>query len=173
MDIPTGSYKTQGMTEIISIDGEHGVQINLLESNKGMIQIGAIPIPFAYLIAAAIIFFIVGTIGVTGKKAGGKYIWRGIKFIIPIILIIIAIMLLPNLTYHIEELEGASDAEKILENIASSPFGGKDTLTLPDYGDVNVKWGFEIGAFLLLLAGALLIISGIIEITYKENSIKE
>ena len=44
VNIPEGKYKTPGLTEILSIDGMQGVQINLLEANSGMIQIGALPI---------------------------------------------------------------------------------------------------------------------------------
>lgn len=45
-------------TKIISIDGMHGLQVNMLEPDSGTVQIGALPIPFSLLIAASIFIFI-------------------------------------------------------------------------------------------------------------------
>lgn len=170
VNILEGKYKTPGWTEILSIDGMQGVQINLLEANSGMIQIGALPIPFSLIIGAAIIFFILGIIGIESKKAGKKYMMRGIKFLIPVILIIIGIMSLQILAFQIGEIEAAKDAKEIIKNISSHPIGGEDTLNLPDYGNVYLEWGLEKGAILLLLSSILLIISGLIELMVKENN---
>ncbi len=170
VNIPEGKYKTPGLTEILSIDGMQGVQINLLEANSGMIQIGALPIPFSLIIGAAIIFFILRTIGIESKKAGKKYMVRGIKFLIPVILIIIGIMFLQILAFQISEVETAEDVKEIIKNISSHPVGGEDTLNLPDYGNVYLEWGLEKGAILLLLSSILLIISGLVEMIAKENN---
>ncbi len=170
VNIPEGKYKTPGLTEILSIDGMQGVQINLLEANSGMVQIGALPIPFSLIIGAAIIFFILGVIGIENKKAGKKYMMRGVKFLIPVILIIIGIMSLQILAFQIGEVEAAEDVKEIIKNISSHPVGGENTLNLPDYGNVYLEWGLEKGAILLLLSSILLIISGLVELMAKEDN---
>ena len=94
----------------------------------------------------------------------------GIKFLIPLILIIIGIMFLQILASQISEVETAEDVKEIIKNISSHPVGGEDTLNLPDYGNVYLEWGLEKGAILLLLSSILLIISGLVEMIAKENN---
>ena len=164
INIPEGSYKTPGPTEIITIDGTHGIQINLLEEGKGMIQAGAFPIAFSLLVGAAIIFFILGTIGLERNKAWKKYMMRGVKFLVPVVLIIVAVMSFGMLAFQLNETgasaEAKEDAVEIINTISSHPFGGDTALSLPDYGDVQVTWGMGPGAYLLILSGILLIVSG-------------
>jgi len=172
VDVQTGSYKTPGLTEIISIDGMNGVLINLLDENSGMVQAGAVPIAFSLLIGAAILLFILGTIGLDEKKAGRKYIIRGIKFLIPVILILITVMSFSLLSFQLNESgvsgEVKEDAMEIINTISSHPFGGDRMLSLPDYGTVYVTWGMEIGAFLLIASGIVLMVSGVLQILAKK-----
>jgi len=167
VDVHTGSYKTPGLTEIISIDGMKGVTINLLDENSGMVQIGAVPVAFSLLIGAAILLFILGTIGIGSKRAGMKYMLRGIRFIVPVVLIIIAVMSF-SLLAQLNELgtseKATEDAKEIINTISSHPLGGDKTLLLPEYGSVYTTWGMDIGAFLLIAAGIALIISGAMQI---------
>lgn len=166
INIPEGSYKTQGAVDIITIDGTHGIQINLLEEGKGMVQAGAFPIAFSLLLGAAIIFFILGTIGLTRSKAWKKYTMRGVKFLIPVVLILIAVMSFGMLAFQMNEsgISGGAkeDAVEIIHTISSHPFGGDTTLSLPDYGNVHITWGMGLGAYLLILSGILLIVSGVL-----------
>lgn len=169
VDVQTGSYETPGLTEIISMDGLKGIQINLLDENVGMIQAGAVPIAFSLLIGASILLFVLGTLGIGSKKAVRKYTMQGIKLIIPVILIIATVMSLSLFAFQLNESgasEGAKeDAGKIIDTIASHPFGGDSTLLLPEYGSVYVTWGMESGAFLLIASGIALLVSGAIQMT--------
>ncbi|KAA0003157.1 MAG: DUF946 domain-containing protein [Thermoplasmata archaeon] len=174
-DIQAGSYRTPGMVKLISIDGMEGFKVNLLETNSGLVQLGAFPLPFSLLIGIGILFFILGTIGIEkSSKAGRKYISRGIKFLVPVILIIIVILLLVNFVSQflggfLGGIDATQDIKDIVKRISSSPIGGKERLILPEYGSIHLQWGFETGAFLLLLAGILLLIAGVLEIVAHES----
>ncbi|HEC76026.1 MAG TPA: DUF946 domain-containing protein [Thermoplasmatales archaeon] len=169
VDIDTGSYKTDGLTKIVSIDGQYGAQINLLKANSGMIQMASLPIPFAYLIIASIIFFILGTIGIEERKVGRKYVVRGIKFLIPVIIILVGIAMMGLVASNLAKGEGADDISNIFKNISSHPVKGEHLLNLPEYGSVYLKWGIEKGALFLILSGILLLLSGIIEFAVNKK----
>jgi len=169
-DIQTGSYKTPGMVKLISIDGMEGIKVNLLEKNSGLVQLGSFPLPFSLLIGIGILFFILGTIGIEkSSKAGRKYISRGIKFLIPVILIILVIVLMINIAFNFYKASDIpQDMEEIVKKISSSPITGEKTLILPEYGIIHLQWGFGTGAILLLLAGILLLIAGVMEFMARE-----
>ena len=142
-----------------------------------MVQVGAIPIAFSLLIGAAILLFILGTIGIDSKKAGRKYMVQGIEFIIPVILILITVMSFSLLSFQLNESgipEGAKDdAAKIIDTISSHPLGGDKTLLLPEYGSVYVTWGMEIGAFLFIASGIALVISGAMQVMAGDSQMKK
>jgi len=169
VNIPEGEYKTSGYVDVITIDGLEGIQVNLLEANSGMIQVGAIPVPFSFIIGASLLFFILGTIGINNRKAAKKYAMRGVRLLIPILLIILAIIFLKFIVYQASGMEAAEDIKEIMESIASRPITGKEMLILPEYGNVYVNWGMREGAILLLLAAILLIVSGLIKLMTKEK----
>ncbi len=55
--------------------------------------------------------------------------------------------------------------------ISASPFNGQIQLPIPEVegGSIQLTWGFGIGAYLLLFAGILLIMAGIMEMTAHEQ----
>ncbi|HEC88325.1 MAG TPA: DUF946 domain-containing protein, partial [Thermoplasmata archaeon] len=169
VDIDSGSYKTDGLTKIVSIDGQYGAQINLLKANSGMIQMASLPIPFAYLIIASIIFFILGTIGIEERKAGKKYIMRGIRFFIPVIIILVGIVMMGMIVSSMTEGDETEEISNIFKDISSNPVRGSHLLNLPEYGTVYLKWGIEKGALFLILSGILLLLSGIIEFAVNKK----
>ncbi|RLF43631.1 MAG: hypothetical protein DRN29_09815 [Thermoplasmata archaeon] len=158
------------MVKLISIDGMEGIKVNLLEKNSGLVQLGSFPLPFSLLIGIGILFFILGTIGIEkSSKAGRKYISRGIKFLIPVILIILVIVLMINIAFNFYKASDIpQDMEEIVKKISSSPITGEKTLILPEYGIIHLQWGFGTGAILLLLAGILLLIAGVMEFMARE-----
>lgn len=172
VDINAGAYKTDGLAKILSIDGEHGAQINLLKANSGMIQMASLPIPFSYLIVASIIFFIIGTVGLEERKAGKKYIVRGIKFFIPVVIILLGIAMMGLIASSIIKGEETQDISNIFKKISSNPVKGNHLLNLPEYGGVYVKWGLEKGSLFLILSGILLLLSGIIEFVAEKKEMK-
>ena len=157
------------MTKIISIDGIHGIEINMLKANEGMTQIGALPIPFSIMIGVSIVLFVLGTIGLEKKKVWRKYLWRGMKFIIPVVLIILSLFLIQMIALRLGEVRGTENAGELMKNIVSHPLKGESTFMVEDYGEVNAKWGLETGAYFLLMAGILIIIAGMMEYVAGEE----
>jgi len=178
-------FETSGMVDMISIDGIEGIRINLLDT-QGPQQLGTLDIPFSLFIAVSLVFLIIATIGISSsKKLGKKYIWRGVKLTIPIIIILIAVMSLGMLPLS----TGIGSADNIitetLGTISSSPFSGNQAISVSEQGvsgQINLQWGLRLGGQLLLYSGIIMLIAGILEfiqdksffITKKvEKSIKE
>jgi hypothetical protein len=169
VDVQTGSYKTPGMVKIISIDGMEGIRLNLMEKNSGLVQFFSFPIPFSYVIGIGLLLFILGCIGINeSRKAGKKYISRGIKLMVPFILIIAVAILISRIP-SMQSIPYQDDIKEIMEKISSSPLKGDEKILLPNYGSLHLKWGVDIGAIMLLISGILLLIAGIIEIKAKEE----
>ena len=158
-----------GMQDLLSIDGINGVQVTV-PGETGPMPLGTITFPFSLIIGIGILFLIISTIGIHhSKKLGGKYIWRGIRLIIPVIIILIVIMAIGNIIPS--EVAGSdstatSTITDILSSISESPFGSKETFYISAEG-INVplpmQWGLGLGAILLLLSGIILIVSGVFE----------
>ena len=166
-DIRISGYETHGIADMMTVDGINGIQIQI-PGLTGSIPIGSLMIPFSLLIAIGLVFLIIASMGVTQtKKLGRKYILRGVKLLIPIVIIIIAIMFLDMIPYEsMADTEGSIvDIGEVLETISGSPSGGQTVVAVPDVlGQIELNWGFGLGGLLLLIAGFILIISGFFEI---------
>ena len=168
------SLDTSGWQNLLKVDGLSGIQLTI-PGEDGPMPVGTLDIPFSLIIGIGLILMIIATVGIiNSKKLGLKYIWKGIRILIPIILILIVIMLIGNLIPSSEsmgeDLEGAS-MNKIIGSISNSPMGNQESFSFSvTEGDVtetatlNLKWGLGLGGQLLLLAGIIIIISGIIEL---------
>lgn len=173
--IDLGDFSTQGAVKIISIDGINGIQINTLDPSKGPVQLGSFSLPFSLLLGISIVFGILGTIGISKSKTLGKrYIFRGVKLLLPIIVLLIALIAIGFLP--IQETSTTttppSSFEEVFNAISHAPFGGETTIHIEDSsvsGEIFFQWGVELGGKLLLLAGAILIISGILELLAKTS----
>lgn len=163
-----GAFETKGMTDLIKLDGINGLHI-VIPGTNGPMPLGSFVFPFSLIIAIGLIFLIIATIGVPfSKKLGKKYIWRGIKVIIPFILLIVVIIALGS---FIPSLSKENDIttnyiSDTLGTISESPLSGQKTTYIPMDNPVtiNFKWGLGIGAWLLLFSGIVLIVSGVFEI---------
>ena len=83
-----------GMQNLIKIHGIEGIQMSI-PSENGFKPIATLSIPFAIFIGIGLLFLVIATIGIShSKKLGWKYIWRGVRLLVPIILILLAIMAL-------------------------------------------------------------------------------
>ncbi len=166
-DIRISGYETHGIADMMTVDGINGIQIQI-PGLTGLIPIGSLMIPFSLLIAIGLVFLIIASMGVTQtKKLGRKYILRGVKLLIPIVIIIIAIMFLDMIPYEsMADTEGSIvDIGEVLETSSGSPSGGQTVVAVPDVlGQIELNWGFGLGGLLLLIAGFILIISGFFEI---------
>jgi hypothetical protein len=167
-DIGITGYETNGMADMMTIDGINGIQIQV-PGLTGPIPMGSITIPFSFLIAIGIIFLFIASIGIAhSKKLGKKYIYRGIRLIIPIILIFILIMALSMIPFEslVDTGDASVDISEVVGAISGSPTGGQKIVTIPDIdGQIELNWGFGLGGMLLILSGLILIIAGILEIT--------
>ena len=144
---------------------------------SGPTPVGTLLLPFSLLLAIGLVFLIIASIGIVqSKKLGTKYIWRGIRLFLPIILILIVIMalgsLIPSDTAG-EDLQGA-EVNDIFGSISSSPIGNQKsfdfTYTEADVTEtatLDMKWGLGLGGWLLLFAAIILILSGVLEISAK------
>ena len=169
VDIDGGSYKTDGMVEVVSIDGSDGVQVNKLESNSGVVQLFAFPVPFSVIIALGLFFIVLSSVGLQkSSKLGRKYIWGGIKLLIPVIIILVFVAQLSSIL-SLSPSSVPEEVEALVETISGSPIHGDETKEMGDYGTVHIKWGLEIGGICLLLSGILLLTGGIMEILSKQD----
>jgi len=166
-DIGVEDFSSGGNVDIIKIDGMDGVQINLLDPNRGPVQIGSLDIPFSYFIGISLIFLILATVGISSsKKLGKKYIGKGIRLIVPIIVIFIAIIAIGSIDFSATIGGESANVEiaNILSTISGSPFGGQQAATIQDGGTANFQWGFCYGGLMLIASCVVLIIAGILEL---------
>jgi hypothetical protein len=174
-NIQAEGFDTGGLVDIIRIDGVTGVQVNVLDANRGPVQLGAFTLPFSLIIGVGLAFFIIGSIGVaTSKKIGRKYLYRGIRLIVPIIMILIGIMAIGMI--NIQSMIGTDSdmgTGQLLQTMAGAPFGGQDSVSIAGVGTVELQWGICYGGLLLLFAGIILIISGVCEMMAKETFFKQ
>jgi len=165
-NVSISGYETEGMENMMTIDGINGVQITI-PGASGPIPMGAIKIPFSLLIGISLVFLVIATIGIAhSKKLSVKYLSRGAKLFVPVLIIIIIIMILGMFPF--ESLAGNSGNDinigEIISKISSSPTGGQQSIPLSDVqGQIELKWGFGLGAILLLISAMLLVISGGLE----------
>ena len=65
--------------------------------------------------------------------------------------------------------ESGIDVGDVIGAISSSPSGGQTVVTIADTADqIEFRWGFGLGALLLLLSALILVISGVLE--YMANT---
>lgn len=165
-DISVAGYETHGMADMMTIDGINGIQIQV-PSLTGPMPMGSVVIPFSLLIAISMIFLVIASIGiVNSRKLGKKYFFRGIKLLVPVVLIIIVVMSLAMIPFEsmVDTGEANIDIGGIVSAISSSPFGGQQIVSIPYVDDqMKLEWGLGIGGLMLLLSSLILIISGFLE----------
>ena len=162
-------FKTTGLAELLKIDGLNGIQV-VIPGENGFSPLGTLSIPFSIMFGISLIFLIVLTIGISySKKLGDKYIGRGIRFLIPVIIILIVISVLGM--FIPSDIAGNDTASgsitNILNSVSNSPFGNEETFNIDIGGDLSaplkMSWGLGSGAWFLLTGGIVLIIAGILE----------
>ncbi len=166
-DIGVSGYETHGMANMMTIDGINGIQVQV-PGLTGPIPMGSLSIPFSLLIAMSLVFLIIASIGIAqSKKLGRKYIFRGIKLLVPVVLIVVIIMSLGMIPFEsmVDTGDASVDIGEVICAISGSPFGGQKIVTVPEVdGQIELQWGFGLGGYLLLVSALILIISGGLEI---------
>lgn len=161
----------------LSVDGINGIQIQL-PNRSGPTPLGTLAIPFYLIIVIGLVFLVLSTIGISqSKKLGKKYILRGIRLFIPFVLILIFIITIASIISLASppNLEGNTEMYTAMQAVSASPVNGQYTIQITegDGGLIHLSWGFGIGAYLLLFAGLVLIMAGLMEITAHEQFYEE
>jgi hypothetical protein len=171
-----GSEQT-GSFDAVTIDGFNGVQIRL-PNQDGPIPMGTFAVPFYLIIGIGLLFLVLSTVGISeSKKLGKRYVLKGIRLLFPFIFILLFVLLIASILPmvappNIEQYPGVTDA---IHAVSASPFSGQSTIQVTEIsgGSIQLLWGFGIGAYLLLFAGILLIMAGLMEITAHEQLFEE
>jgi len=168
------ALETSGMQELLMVDGINGVQM-IFPTPNGAMPMGTVVIPFSLILGIGLIFLVVGTIGIYhSKKLGWKYLWRGIRFLIPFILLIIVLFAIGGIVGDAMGDTGGDGGDlpfdDIINSISGSPFGGEETFNIAvEEEDVSISvplkmsWGLGLGAQLLIFGGIILIVAGVME----------
>jgi hypothetical protein len=177
-DISVPSYKQTGTFNALSVDGLHGIQIQLPD-RSGPIPLGTFTLPFSLLIGIELVFIVLSTIGVSdSRKLGKKYLFRGARFFTPFILILILVLTLASLLPQIApaSIRGNADVFSAMNRVSQAPFNGEYSMPVTGVaggGTVALTWGFGFGVYLLLIAGILMLMAGIIELSAQTKFFEE
>jgi hypothetical protein len=169
-NVSVPSYKETGTFNALSVDAVHGVQIQLPD-RSGPVPLGTFAMPFYLLIGIALVFIILATIGVsTSRKLGKRYLFHAVRLFIPFILVLIMVLLIASLLPQIApaSIKANTDVMGALNRVSQAPFNGEYNMQVTGVsggGTVTLTWGFGFGVYLLLIAGVIMLIAGIIEIT--------
>lgn len=172
----TGPLAQQGDVTLMSIDGIHGVTVNMFlgignsDASSGYMTLFSAQLPFAIIIGAGIVLLALDVIGVKSGKSLGKKLWIGIiTAILPVILVLVFISQLPALLPFANGLfPGASippEVGDIMRTIAGSPLIGTTSASLPTVGVTTVNWGLAFGAYLFYVAVVFRIVGGFLMYT--------
>ena len=172
------SYQETGTFNAVSIDGINGIQIQLPD-RSGPVPLGTFALPFYLILGIGLVFLVLATIGISqSKKLGKKYILRGIRLLVPFILIFIFILAVGSVIPQFAPvaMKDNTDVFSAMNAMSAAPFNGQYTVQLSGAdggGAVHLQWGFGIGVYLLMFAGILLIMAGLIEITAHAKFFEE
>jgi hypothetical protein len=168
-NVSVPSYQQTGTFTALSVDGLSGIQIRLPD-RSGPVPLGTFAVPFYLLIGIGLVFVVLSTIGISqSKKLGKKYLFRGIRLLVPFILILVFILEVASIVPLISPvaIKANTDVQSAMKAVSASPFSGSNTIQITGVeggGSVHLAWGFGLGAYLLLFAGILLLMAGLIEI---------
>jgi hypothetical protein len=163
------SYQEIGTFTALSVDGMNGIQIRLPD-RSGPVPLGTFALPFYLLIGIGLVFVVLSTIGISqSKKLGKKYLFRGIRLLVPFILILVFILAVASIIPLVSpvSIKGNTGVQSAMNAVSAAPFSGSHTVQITGVeggGSVHLEWGFGLGAYLLLFAGIILILAGLIEL---------
>ncbi len=170
-----GAFDTEGMQNLLTVDGLSGVKI-IVPGQNGPTPMGNFILPFSLFIGIGLFFLILKCIGIPrSRKLSGKYIWRGIRLLIPFIIIFALIMAMGSvIDDNVSEQAGDENPTDLLKSISNNPWGGQETITFqneslneetdePVSVSLDIQWGLGLGGWLLIISGVVFIIGGILE----------
>ncbi len=161
LNIGSGPYATGGEVDVLVLNGVRGLQFNRLESGGGLVQMMGLPVAFGWLLLFSTVIFFFGTLGLReASKMGKKFIGRGIKSLIPVIMILVFVALLSGLVMAFAG-DAPDEIGALVSLISSRPMGGSTAESLGDYGTANISWGLGSGAYLLIVSAVLSLVSAV------------
>ncbi len=175
----TGPLAQQGDVTLMTIDGVHGLTVNLFlgatnsDSTSGYTSLFSTQMPFAILLGAGIALMALDIIGIkSGRSFGVKLMISTVGTLLPIILIFVFVSQLSALMPFAAGLfPGQSipaQVESMVSNIAASPAGGTTSSLFPVVGVTTVNWGLGVGAYLFIVAAVLRLVGGLVMFTAPE-----
>ncbi|MBN2066601.1 MAG: hypothetical protein JW771_07340, partial [Candidatus Thermoplasmatota archaeon] len=162
-------YTTTSMVDVINVDGLHGIQLTV-PGSSGPVPMGSFSLPFSLIMGVGLLFLVIASVGLfETKKLGKKYIWRGIRLFVPVIIIIVVIMIMGSLiSGTMADMGGDASEIGSLFAFTSSPLGGQQSIPFPEAsGTLTLQWGLGLGGQLLIISGIIFIVAGILEISAK------
>ncbi len=164
INVATGPFATSGAIKILKVDGLHGVAFNRLDSGNGLVQVFGLPIPFTWMLMASLGLFFFGIVGLhRSRKMGRKLISRGMKCLVPIIVIVAFFSMLASIVSSYG-FDTPSEVEKMIIMLSDHPFGGEVSENFGEYGLTTLSWGLAPGAYFLILSFVLFLVAGLMEI---------
>jgi hypothetical protein len=158
--VPQGDYATDGFVTLFSMGGTDLFVLNTLDPSGEVVNVGAFAVNFALIIGIMVFGFILNSLAATPRRASKKYIGFGITLLIIFIIFFLVVIAIGPLAEMMAPSDNGGIVD-ILQYMSQNPFGGSATLDNPTFGEVQLRWGFELGS-LLLLGGIVLIIAGVL-----------
>ncbi len=155
-----GDYATGGFVTLLSLGGTDLIVLNTLKPNGEVINLGSLAINFALILGAMVFLFILNNLAVGPRKASKKYIGFGITLAVIFSLFFLTVIFIGDVAALFAPPEGSAVVD-LLKYVGENPLGGSATLDNPTFGTIELRWGLDLGS-LLLLAGAFLIVAGLI-----------
>jgi hypothetical protein len=162
---------------LLTIDAFQGLQANF-PSAQGPVSLGSLVIPIAYIVLIGTVLLVLGTVGLSrSRKLGLRYVGRGIRLLLPLILILVFAMLLGQLAglVPVSVPEAKGPATATLNAISKAPFQGTLDTTVPDFpgSTMAVSWQLGWGVYFLVFAAIVFFIAGLLEIASKKTFYEE
>jgi hypothetical protein len=164
-NIQSATLSTQGEADLLLIDGQKGVQVNLLVGGKGLSPAFSLQIPLGIVLLVGAVLGILDIVGIkTVKGMGNKYLRGGITFVIIFVVFVLFIVQLASMIESLASLMGTTlppEGYRMAQAIGQSPIQGTQTQTFADFGSVALSWGLGLGAYMILAAAIVKLIGGV------------
>ncbi len=158
--VPQGDYATDGFVTLFSLGGTDLFVLNTLDPSGEVVNVGNLAVNFALILGLMVFLFILNNLAVSAKRASKKYTGFGITLILIFLIFFLVVIAMGYVAAAVAPPEGGGLVE-ILEYMSHNPFGGSATIDNPTFGQIELRWGFDLGT-LLLVAGIVLIVAGLV-----------
>jgi hypothetical protein len=155
-----GDYATSGFVTLFSLGGTDLFVLNTLDPSGEVVNVGNLAVNFALILGLMVFLFVLNNLAVGARRASRKYTGFGITLIVIFAIFFIVVISIGSVAAAVAPPEGGGLVE-ILQYMSQNPFGGSATLDNPTFGQIQLRWGFDLGS-LLLPAGIILIVAGLV-----------